>query len=312
MGICCSVFIKTDVIQEFCIKLPNSVKYIKYSDIDKTFNEHENINDMLKNLYKNKVWNNWIVYNDQIEKIGIQKTSKGHCKGIIAWNKSKISWLCHSTPNFPKYFDGCNISELEKGEHIYGQSYQYIEVHYSDNLLNSIIQQITIMEANIYIEKYDNCTDIHKNILSIRYNTNTNYNIKVDFNKIYLSDKIIHIAKSSKNNIDIYSDYIAKKYNSIWYIETWMRGLHIEDCEERKTHHLIKDISNLKYNSYKYNEKQDHSKWGATKNMYWVGDLNRMTSQFRRGGGGFLIKNSDISCALMNLIDNENNNENNN
>ena len=23
--------------------------------------------------------------------------------------------------------------------------------------------------------------------------------------------------------------------------------------------------------------------------MYWVGDLNRMTSQFRRGGGGFLM-----------------------
>jgi deoxyribonuclease-2 len=304
MGICCSICKKTTVIQEFCIKLPNGVKYIKYSDTDKTFNEHDDINEWLKNLYKNSNYTSWIVYNDQIEKIGVQQTNKGHCKGIIAWNKDKISWLCHSTPNFPKYFDGCEISELEKGEHIYGQSYQYIEVHYSDNLLNSIIQQITIMEANIYIEKYDSFTDIHKNILSIRYNTNTNYNTKIDFNKIYISDKIIHIAKSSKNNIDIYSDYIAKEYNSIWYIETWIRGHKIlDDNEERKTHHLIRDISNLKYNSYEYNEKQDHSKWGATKNLYWVGDLNRMTSQFKRGGGGFLIKNNNLSNALMNLID---------
>jgi deoxyribonuclease-2 len=302
MGICYSCCIKTDIIQEFCIKLPNGVKYIKYSDIDKTFNEEDDINNWLKNLYKNSNSTSWIVYNDQIEKIGINKTNKGHCKGIITWNKNKISWLCHSTPNFPKYFNGSEISDLESGEHIYGQSYQYIEIDYSDNLLNSIIQQIIIMDANIYIEKYNNDLNTNKTILNIK-NNNTNNNTNNDFNKIYLTDKIIHIAKSPHYNIDIYSDYIAKEYNSLWYVETWMRGHKIDDNEERKTHHLIKDISSLKYNSYKYSETQDHSKWGVTKNMYWIGDLNRMTSQFKRGGGGFLIKNSDISCALMNLID---------
>ena len=35
---------------------------------------------------------------------------------------------------------------------------------------------------------------------------------------------------------------------------------------------------------------------------YYIGDLNRMTSQFHRGGGGFLVKDSIISNLLINLI----------
>ena len=41
---------------------------------------------------------------------------------------------------------------------MYGQSFQYIEIEYDENILYDIIKQIHIMESNIYIDnsKYKN------------------------------------------------------------------------------------------------------------------------------------------------------------
>ena len=291
MGIClscCYEEIKNFNNNELCIKLPHGLNYIKYCNNTNIFIKYSDINIWLKSLYNNKNWLNWIVYNDQINKIGHTHTKKGHCKGILTWNNNKIGWLCHSTPNFPKYFDGNDISDIEKSELIFGQCFQYVEINYNENTLDDILLQIDIMQANIYIEKYNNKNRINAN------------NIKLK--KINLSNTITHIAKSPHYEIDIYSNYLVNENNDPWYIETWMRGHKIDDDYEIIAHHKIKDISELKFEDINYNEKQDHSKWATTQNMYWVGDLNRMKSQYKRGGGGFIIKDVNISNSLYKLI----------
>ena len=40
----------------------------------------------------------------------------------------------------------------------------------------------------------------------------------------------------------------------------------------------------------------------SNKNLYWICDLNRMTSQYKRGGGGFICNNKYLSIALRKLI----------
>ena len=118
-------------------------------------------------------------------------------------------------------------------------------------------------------------------------------------NVIKISKNITHIAKSPKYEIDIYEDYILKNYNFNWNFETWIRGHLIKNENENN----IKDIKTINYDNITYNEKQDHSKWGVSDDKYyWVGDLNRMTSQFKRGGGGFICSNKDIAKELNKLI----------
>jgi len=291
-----------NTLVKFAIKFPHGTKYIEYSDKYKKFIKDDNINNWLNNLYKDSKWTNWILYNDETQKIGNKNTSKGHCKGIITWNRTKIGWLCHSLPNFPSEFKGNKIGLIEHGELIYGQSFQYIEINFDYNLIYNILNQVNIMEAHVYLEKYAEEYSYLKKIFSEkRINERIN-----DINSIKLSDNITHIAKSPHYEIDIYNDYIMKKYDFNWKFETWIRGHLIKnnkiDNDKHNKNH-IEDIIELNYEDIKFEEKQDHSKWGVSDDKYyWIGDLNRMTSQFKRGGGGFICKDKNIVKELNKLI----------
>uniref|UniRef100_A0A6C0DAP1 Uncharacterized protein n=1 Tax=viral metagenome TaxID=1070528 RepID=A0A6C0DAP1_9ZZZZ len=271
MGLC---FSKNN--KKLALKFPHGLSYIEY-DGKKSFIKKDNINNFLKNIYLYSKWNNWIVYNDENN----QHTRKGHCKGIIAWNKNKISWLCHSVPKFPNIFSGNTISDIEDSELIYGQSFQYIEFDYNAIMIKNIMKQLDIMNANVYIN-------------------NSDYKYKhveeINVSKLIINNNIIHIAKSPNLEIDIYGDYIVKEYNYKWFVETWIRGHHINN-------HKVIDIKNLKFDNIEYTESQDHSKWAVSNNEYYfIGDLNRMTSQYKRGGGGFICKDIQIVNALNSLI----------
>lgn len=291
MGNCCCYFQKTDIdcIQQIAIKFPHGLNYIKYNNNLKCFEKDDNINIWISNLYKDRDWTNWIVYNDETSYIGNNQHKKGHCKGILSWNEQNISWMCHSVPNFPRSFNGNTISEIEHGEYIYGQSFQYIEIPYDKTLLYSILSNIHIMKAHVYIEKYTTPDVSFSNMILKNCNS---------ISSIKLNENITHIAKSPHYEIDIYSDYIVKEYPFKWYIETWIRGHHIESVNEN-----IVDIKTIKFENVHFTESQDHSKWGVSDNsFYWIGDLDRMTSQYKRGGGGFIINNKSVQLALSNIF----------
>jgi len=271
------------IIKKIAIKIPHGIKYIEYNDKIKSFVKHDDINLWIKSLYKGKEIPNYIIYNDDTHIIGDKHTKKGHCKGILTWNKNNISFLCHSIPNFPEKFEEGYISDIKSNELIFGQSLIFIEFQYDETKLYNILRSIHIMQAHIYIEK---------NLPIIKY---------ISYNNIIttkISDNITYIVKPPSLNIDIYSDYLCKEYKYQWFIETWKRGHRIinETCNNPI------DIKKLKFEDTEYLETCDHSKWAVCDNYFTIGDLNRMTSQFTRGGGLILCKDSDISIALKKLI----------
>jgi deoxyribonuclease-2 len=291
-----------NIVSKIAIKFPHGTNYIEYCNNTKKFIKKEDINDWLNNLYKESKWNNWILYNDETQKIGNKNTSKGHCKGIVTWNNERIGWLCHSLPNFPYKFEGNIIGKIEHGELIYGQSFQYVEVDFNYSIIYDILNQISIMEAHIFLEKYSDKFEYLKKVF-VQKNVDKKLNEKLqEINVIKLSKNITHLAKSPHYEIDIYEDYIMKNYNFNWKFETWIRGHLIKNSEENCENH-IEDIKKINYDSISYDEKQDHSKWGVSDDKYyWVGDLNRMTSQFKRGGGGFICKDKNIVKELNKLL----------
>lgn len=289
MGNCC--YNNNDHIfrREFAIKFPQTTEYIYYENENNDFVYAADINTFLGNLYCVNHFNNWVIYNDDISKIAENHTKKGHCKGIVSWSKDSIGWLIHSVPNFPRKFKGNSISQVEMSELVYGQSFQFVEIKYDETILHNILHQLHIMEANIYMERFTDDFVKYKNMIFPKINK-----IKL----IKLTDDIIHIAKSPHIEIDIYSDYITKDYNYNWKVETWQRGHNIN----QRTTNLI-DIKSIKYEHFEFTESQDHSKWATSDNdYYWVGDLNRMTSQYKRGGGGFICKDKNLASCLNKLI----------
>jgi deoxyribonuclease-2 len=300
MGNCCykqnvesSLIVVSSTKTYFALKFPHGINGIEYSNSNQKFISC-NINIWLKQFYTiDKKWTNWIVYNDELPKLNGEDnfiTKKGHCKGIITWNENKISWLCHSVPKFPDFnFDSNSINDINKSELVYGQSFQIIEFEFKPEIIASILLQLHIMEANIYIHNYDRNLD---NLIQYMHH--------IPIRNITISNSIIHIAKSPKYEIDIYSDYISVYYKYNWQIETWIRGHKITNLSNN-----CSDIIDIEFENINWKESQDHSKWAVSNSSYYfIGDLNRMTSQFKRGGGGFICNDKNISNALRLLIKN--------
>jgi deoxyribonuclease-2 len=278
---CCS---SEEEFVRAAIKLPNGVDSIQYDNSSGKFVPIKNINDWISELYAGAKWTNWLVYNDDTSELDIKGTTKGHCKGILAWNNEHISWLIHSVPNFPRIFKGDTISVIEPGEHIYGQSFCYTQYTYTKSRLDNILQQLVLMEPHIYNKQMED--ELPKSTKS------------TEIKELYFSDNICHIAKSPVHFVDIYSEYLCKKDKSIWTVETWKRGSKIKKCSTN-----MLDVETLTYEQTIFKDSQDHSKWAACEEYCFIGDLNRMESQSKRGGGGILIRDKKMARAFQGLVD---------
>lgn len=275
-------FFDLEPITKIALKLPHGTNGVYY---DKEFLPCD-INEWLANLYKDSTWKKWIIYNDDMHHLGKPHTGEkthsdgkthstgGHCKGILAWNDTYLSWLVHSAPNFPREFTGNTISPLEHAEHMYGQSFFYIMRPATAEFVQKAIQQLHCMNAH-YLEA-------------------THSHTKTE--TLIFSPTITHIAKSPQDMTDLYSHYLPM-YDTDWYVETWKRGSPIKSPWLQ-----VKDITDLCINNIHYKETQDHSKWAVSNQYYFIGDLNRMASQAKRGGGGFLVKDPEIARAFRALI----------
>ena len=290
----------TIIRTELAFKFPHNAKGITYNNDELQFNIIDDINNWITKLYVKNNFTNWIVFNDDISKIfnhAMMSITSGHCKGIITWNSECIGWLCHSVANYPEIFElnnfELNITRINLPEIIYGQSFQYIEMMYNTELLHDIFDQICIMQANIYIEHY---TPTFANFYSIiRNKLKSNLQSKI----LQINSMILHIAKSPKCEIDIWSDIICSYYKNLnWRVKTWKHGNHINKFPDN-----LYEIKHIRFLIYECHEYQDNSKWGISDaSLYCVGDLDRLIPQLKNGGGYFLIDNENITNALNDII----------
>jgi hypothetical protein len=289
------------VTYEIALKAPNSFNCQYASSNINKWIFGDDISLWIQNLYHDKKYTNWMLYNDQVSfephdkqtYIDLISTrNDGHCKGIVAWNKDMISWLVHSVPDYPQFFDGNKISKIPESKKIYGQSFVHICMPYDDKLIDDIQNQLHIMHANMFI---CNCYDEYKD----KYKKKEREIKKT----VHIDDNIKHIAKSKKFGNDIYEHYLMKEFsgNNIksddhCLCQTWIRGYNYPDSN------IVKHVKIVKWTTtdIKYSLSKDHSKWCISqiddKNKKWVyvGDINRMTSQKNRGGGGIVVVDDDL------------------
>jgi hypothetical protein len=101
------------------------------------------------------------------------------------------------------------------------------------------------------------------------------------------------LAKSPDHITDFIGVELQKGNNVEWFEESWKRG------SEYAKRRGLTSIEKLTIDGTTFNSSQDHSKWAVTDDHVWIGDLNHMRSQEKRGGGGIVISDDDLASAFL-------------
>jgi deoxyribonuclease-2 len=283
MGICFSFIPKLNKKQDISVilKIPHKKECFEIGENSSLWKHHIDVNIILKSKFSEK-YDHWLVYNDETPTA--TSSHFAHAKGILAWNSEKIIWLIHSVPKFPIEFNGTNqFPDISHAELEYGQSFCCVTIDISH--LENILKQVFIMNPNVYISNID-------------YKKYKDFHTCIDKNIYKINDKLQHVAKSPEFHRELYEDILIPGFGGNCFTETWVRGHHCIDSGNCKMAEMVKFKDGI---SYKYT--QDHSKYCySDKGWVMVGDLNRMTSQIKRGGGGIVIHQNNICDGFSQIL----------
>ncbi|CAA86412.1 Deoxyribonuclease-2 [Caenorhabditis elegans] len=240
----------------------------------------------LEEILSNRVYSNYTHEDDSTS------TAFGHTKGTIFFDGTSGVWLVHSVPLFPnptKY-------EYPVSGHDYGQTMLCMTFKYAQ--LKSIGTQLFFNRPNIYSSNLptnmaaDNA-DLAKAIAG-QYQKGQPFQSVIELETM-AGYSFTNFAKSKEFNADLYDTLVAPTLKTDLVVETWRRGSEIPlDC--KLTYHANDALSIHVGSTTAFSYTKDHSKMAHSADMTkpWVciGDINRMTSQYVRGGGTTCISSS--------------------
>jgi deoxyribonuclease-2 len=248
----------------------------------------------------------YIAYNDEPPTAngGQPEMTPGHTKGYGAVAADGSAFLViHSIPKFPT--TPSNASEyigMEPNAWMYGQSALCLTLN-ATSLANMLVQ----MQLNAP-QVYDWRTGASSADAAIAALgtgvVNTAPNCQPTVYETQGRAPFTYFAKSKQWGNDLYSECVAPYYNSPLLVESWIRGSAIgPSCSSPEQ---VLDIQALNYDGFVLSEYNDHSKWAVSSDqdsaIVCIGDINRMTTQYGRGGGTACLETLPLAEFLRAAI----------
>jgi deoxyribonuclease-2 len=260
----------------------SDISYVIYNDqVPKIYNIITNITNNIKNNIRNNIKSNNI---NSSTTFG--STTFGHTKGFFAFDKHQNGfWITHSIPLFPigpkntdKYLG------LGGNAWTYGQNILCLSVDAS--IINELANKFLLNKPQIYdaylnTKKYEYINDL----VDGKYSTQKLCESSILSTKAGMDFKIF--SKTAEWNDDLYSGCVTPSEKDTLWVESWIRG-SAEGPICPITDYDTLDITYLDFGiNSSWPETKDHSKWAITvnKKIICMGDINRMTTQYLRGGG---------------------------
>jgi len=261
------------------------------------------LNQTLDAVFKSppKTTTGWILYNDEMPADadkGHDDGNLGHTKGVIAFDTASKTayWLLHSWPKF------ADPKATQDPTPMYGQTYLCVSLDIA-TAGKIATQMASHQEPQTYLCKTANlpATD-PLSVLTQPLKPNPKLAGSIDLKTIGGTPFKV-IAKNREWNDDFWNDLVGPTLGEDMDIETWIRG-PIPPIADRDGIHKTFDIKFINLGPlgahWAWPETHDHAKWGITTHNNWVcvGDINRMISQRKRGGGTIAFQNQILWQAL--------------
>lgn len=279
-------------------------------------------------LTLNQLWNsevNYVLFNDEPPNVSTYNYTVGHTKGILAvdFEAQTGFYIVHSFPQWPAGPQSKNsYGGLSSNLWTYGQN------AYCISLLGKTIDLVSYsFKLNIPLIYESRITDAVSKALP-------NLTALVGGSYSTLPTCAIHpissaggkpytlFSKSTQWNKDLWSSCVAPALKKDLVVESWIRGSAIgPSCTG--TYEVL-DASEVDFDSpftwseymdqrsapsdgspFHFLSEMDHSKWASSTDgeIACHGDINRMTTQYLRGGGALCFT---PVYNLMNAVSKEN------
>ena len=244
----------------------------------------------------------WLMYNDEMPASAERRdnSSLGHSKGFIAFDVASNTalWLLHS---WPKYVD---VGATGMPTPMYGQTFVCISL--TLKMASDIATQMAqCQQPQVYAPRVPASLDRNDPLFALSQSVNPNtlgaYSVDVYQSIGGLTFKVI--AKNRNWDKDFWNDLVGPQLGADMCDETWIRGKIPPTLDSDNVHHTY-DIKYIDLHPlgcpWVWPETHDHAKWGITLTPDWVcvGDVNRMVSQEKRGGGTIALQDPALWAAL--------------
>lgn len=228
-----------------------------------------------------------------------ESTSYAHSKGILVVSKKTNTGflLSHSIPDYPD-IGMDRIYALSPEGSSYGQHGLCITLKQGRTDADMIWAHLQHTKPNIYIDRFDYTTNQEK---VWRYPTEiTTFDL----------NGFTAVVKQKGNKQEIYEEILIPFWKRVlrkpslgFFTETWGRPLKDSICTGDSK---VNDIMEVKVLDHPWRVTQDHSKWALSDdpstNLFCTSDLNHMSSQTKRGGMLWCIRDKEVYQEISKII----------
>src|SRR5258708_6405027 len=260
------------------------------------------LNRTLDSVFKNpSSTTGWILYNDEgPEGAKIKDDGNlGHTKGVLAFDTSSGTayWLLTSGPR------SADPAAVRDPTPKYGQTYRCLTLDIAT--ASKIAKQMaTHQEPQTFLNRMVNVKKTDPLYL-LTQKLDPNAPASTDVLKLKTTGGLRFwvIAKNRDWNKDFWNELVGPELGEDMDVETWIRG-PIPPIADSDGVHKTFDIKYINLGAmgahWVWPETHDHAKWGITLKSNWicVGDINRMISQRKRGGGTIAFQNQTLWTGL--------------
>lgn len=247
----------------------------------------------------------WILYNDEIPD-GATSGSLGHTKGVIGFDLETDSafWLLHSWPKYALPQAGAVAMPTPQ----YGQTFLCLALNLE--AAGAVAElMITHQQPQVYSPRLPDALaqndPLHRLATRVSSTDPGNALVQPLVTRGGMNFKVI--AKNRLWNQDFWNDLVGPALKEDINVESWIRG-KIPPTQDSDRVHETLDVKYITLKAigmpWAWPETHDHAKWAITHADDWicVGDINRMVSQAKRGGGTIAFQDPTL-WNLLNQTD---------
>jgi deoxyribonuclease-2 len=241
---------------------------------------------------------NYLIFNDEPAGSTFVNFTVGHTKGVWAWNVAEDSAIIlqHSVPLFPLGpSQVTNYKGLGGNAWMYGQHLACFTLSVAD--LATLAEQTVLTVPDIYDSRVTASAPASLQALA---------NGAISLDPVCTNTtvptsgglELAYYTKSTQWNNELYAACIAPNEQTPLLVESWIRGsAEGPSCGAEP----VLDVRNVSYpTGIAFSEYNDHSKWAvsSTSDLVCASDINRMTTQYKRGGSAFCFHDATLAASL--------------